>query len=685
MAQINSSLEGRLRNTDLPVTKCLFPVFEAVVNSIYAIDERVNQDAGFANTDGRIRVILNRDNKADLFGGKPEISSITVEDNGIGFTDANYASFCELDSMYRASLGCKGIGRLLWLKAFDSVEIESYYKTENEIRQRHLVFSVNGIKDVSISEQDNEDPAKVLATKIHLNGVSPKFKGALSKYSQEGIAKAIFEHCLWFFLREGGCPDIRVIDGDDSATNLSEIYDQYLCSENIDTDSFQLCDVSFDVLHIRLQKSDKNSNVISYCAENRIVLEEKIKDVVGLYDSAIQTESGPFFYKCFVTSDYLNENVSSDRFTFRIPDKREENNEDELYTDIYFSDIRKKVVETVKSYLAPYLKDTIAAGIEKLQTYVDTKAPYYKPFLASMSADEMSINPNSTDKSMDLLLHQKMMEKEHLLLEQGHDILTIKDGESDDDYEERTRAYFDNIQNLKQSDLTRYVIHRKKILELLKGALAQDDNGHYSKEDRIHQIIMPMHVTSDSEEFGDNNLWIVDERLVFHHFLASDKMFKAMPVTDCDSLKRPDLLVENNIYDNPLLVSEKDVPPFASLRIIEFKRPMRDDMEMGNNPVDQCIDYVKKIRQGTSTTKSGRPINIAESIPAYCYIICDLTPSMQSICLNHDFKKTYDGLGYFGYKSGLNIYFEVISFNQLLNSANERNASFFDKLGLSHN
>lgn len=194
-----------------------------------------------------------------------------------------------------------------------------------------------------------------------------------------------------------------------------------------------------------------------------------------------------------------------------------------------------------------------------------------------------------------------------------------------------------------------------------------------------------MRTTSDSDKFNDNNLWIIDERLVFHHFLASDKTFKSMPVTDCESSKRPDLLVENNIYDNPLLVSEKDNPPFASLRIVEFKRPMRDDMEMNSNPVDQCIDYVEKIRKGSSLTKSGRPINIADSIPAYCYVICDLTPSMHKICLNHDFKKTYDNLGYFGYKSGLNIYFEVISFDQLLNSANERNASFFDKLGISHN
>ena len=126
---LESNLRGRLRNTDLPVSKCLFPLFEAVVNSIYAIDDRIASIDSFASTEGKIRVTLNRSSDSDLFGGKAELSTITIEDNGIGFDDNNYNSFCELDSMYRSNRGCKGIGRLLWLKCFACVEIESFYKS----------------------------------------------------------------------------------------------------------------------------------------------------------------------------------------------------------------------------------------------------------------------------------------------------------------------------------------------------------------------------------------------------------------------------------------------------------------------------------------------------------------------------------------------------------------------------
>ena len=133
--QLGASLQGRLRNTDLPISKCLYPIFEAVVNSIYAIDDRLASDKSFISTDAKNKLKLNRAEKSDLFGGKTEILSISIEDNGIGFNDDNFKSFCELDSMYRASRGCKGIGRLLWLKCFESVEIDSCYMDIDGVKQ----------------------------------------------------------------------------------------------------------------------------------------------------------------------------------------------------------------------------------------------------------------------------------------------------------------------------------------------------------------------------------------------------------------------------------------------------------------------------------------------------------------------------------------------------------------------
>ena len=120
---MQTNLAGRLRNTPLPFSSGLLPLFEAVVNSIHAIEE-----AGLSTNDGRITIEILRKakqeqlNLADAKKRGPDaledIVGYPEADNGIGFTDENMESFHTLDSEHKVSQGCRGIGRLLWLKAF---------------------------------------------------------------------------------------------------------------------------------------------------------------------------------------------------------------------------------------------------------------------------------------------------------------------------------------------------------------------------------------------------------------------------------------------------------------------------------------------------------------------------------------------------------------------------------------
>ncbi len=190
--------------------------------------------------------------------------------------------------------------------------------------------------------------------------------------------------------------------------------------------------------------------------------------------------------------------------------------------------------------------------------------------------------------------------------------------------------------------------------------------------------------TTSNEVLLDNcNLWLVDERLAFHDYLASDKALSAMPITGSVSSKEPDL-VALNVFDNPILVSDSPTPPLASIVVIELKRPMRDGAQAGEerDPIEQAIGYLDRIRQGRVTTAQGRPIPSSEDIPGFCYVICDITPSVEQRCKVHDLTRTSDGLGYFAYKKNYKAYVEVISFDRLVAAAKERNRAFFDKLGL---
>lgn len=133
MAGFTIDLAGRVRNFDLPKNQPLIPLYEAIVNSIYAIQERQQKE----EFDGKIEVEIIRDPQqvAEIEGIDKSINEITgfrIIDNGVGLDDNNMKSFLQSDSTYRADKGGKGVGRFSWLKAFLKTHIESVYKDEND-------------------------------------------------------------------------------------------------------------------------------------------------------------------------------------------------------------------------------------------------------------------------------------------------------------------------------------------------------------------------------------------------------------------------------------------------------------------------------------------------------------------------------------------------------------------------
>ena len=236
---------------------------------------------------------------------------------------------------------------------------------------------------------------------------------------------------------------------------------------------------------------------------------------------------------------------------------------------------------------------------------------------------------------------------------------------------------------IKKSDLAGYICRRKVIIDLFEKALEKDEKGGYVTENIIHELIMPMGKDSNNVPPEDCNLWLLDEKLVFHHYLASDKKISSMPISNGDNLTQPDILALN-IYDQPLLVSENQTLPLASITVIEIKRPMRNDAQPGQetDPIEQTLGYLNQVRNGQVTTDKGRLIPNSKDIPGYCYIVCDLTEKMIRLCKSHDLQETSDHMGYFGFHKQYGAYVEVISFDRLVDSAKKRHRAFFDKLGL---
>ena len=83
---LNTSLKGRLRNTNLPLTNVLHPLFEAAVNSIHSIDSLLKQGKISSLMEGSITIKILRTSQTTAYSDvKPDIIGFEIIDNGVGF------------------------------------------------------------------------------------------------------------------------------------------------------------------------------------------------------------------------------------------------------------------------------------------------------------------------------------------------------------------------------------------------------------------------------------------------------------------------------------------------------------------------------------------------------------------------------------------------------------------------
>ena len=679
---MQTNLRGRLRNTSLPGSHGLLPLFETVVNSIHALEE-----AGVPTDDSCISVEIIRsgqqemafDNMDAAVGRAPEkaIEGFKVTDNGPGFNQVNMASFMTLDSEYKAEKGGRGVGRLLWLKAFQSVEVASAYRDEDgDLKYRRFLFTAErGVEDI-VATGDSPGPKR--STSVYLNGFKQEYRDRAAKTAAK-IAESLLEHCLWYFVRDGSAPHIEVVDAG-SRINLDEEYEKHMLS-SAETDQVKVRGTEFDLTHVKLRTNSSGTHTIAYCAARQVVMQENIAGKIPGLFGRLRDDKDDFLYACYVRSPYLDEKVRSERTSFDISEHA-----DGLLaqTEITLGEIKEAVLVRARGHLSQYLESNLQVARSRLEDFVAKKAPGYRPILRRLRDSELNIDPNASDKEMDVFLHKHQFALEQRLLDEGHDVLRPRDDESGEDYQARVQEYLNAAEDVKMANLAAYVAHRRVILDLFEAALKRKVDGRYSREDLLHSLIMPMGHDSNDIEFDRCNLWIIDERLAFHDYLASDKPLSSIPVTGSVDGKEPDLIALRT-FDQPILVSERKQPPLASIVVVEFKRPMRNDAAEGEDkdPIEQAVGYLKRVRDGEVRTPDGRPIPDSHDIPGYCYVVCDITERVKRRCVDvHDLTRTSDGLGFFGYKKNLKAYVEVISFDGLLDSAKMRNRAFFDKLGL---
>jgi hypothetical protein len=679
--EMKTNLSGRIKNMKLAESKCLMPLFEAVVNSIHAIEDNPEQIGK-----GFIKIEVLRSNQKDIFDDteiSKEIQGFTITDNGIGFNKANMESFNTLDSDYKVTVtrGGKGIGRLYWLLSFKSVHIYSRYIDNNHLQQISFLFDLKS--QITENNEDFDLHIEKTGTKVCLNYYEEKYKKIASKKNLKTIATELLEHCLWFYLRPKGAPRIIVSDSIDEI-DLDTLYSNYM-KKSPESEEVQIKTKNFTVMHVHQYEIQDKPPVLVLTANEREVSSTKLGDKITGIKSKLQDETGVFSYSCYISSPYLDENVRADRQEFDIAPKQSDS--DLLIDEPSIEEIESNLVSKIGSHLSDCLIEGIKKTKVAVENFVSNKAPKYRPVLGRISQDELckGLDETSTDREIEEILHRELFKIEQKLLQDGNNILNPVADEDYAAYMKRIEEYMSIVSDVSKSGLVEYVWHRRAVIALLESFLTQNEDGSYPLEEKAHKLIMPMRSNSNDVFFEQQNLWLIDERLAFHDYLASDLKIGHMDITAENSDGTEPDIVSLNVYDNPILITDREDNLLSSITIIEFKRPMRGNFNFNkdkNNPISQVIDYLERIRDGKICTARGRPLNPKQEIRGYCYVICDPSESLRKICDRMDFEITSDGEGYYLPHKKLKADIEVIFYDKLIREAKQRNYAFFQKLGL---
>lgn len=662
--------EGRVAKMKLQKNQPLLPLIEAVINSLHAVEDA----SGDASS--QIRITAHREQSLQL-GEEAErlvpIEAFTVEDNGIGFTEENQRSFETSDSLYKQQRGGKGVGRLLWLKAFEAAEIESTFGIGKLMQMRKFRFALpDGIDTVpALNCTANE-----CKTSVKLVGFKDPWKEAAPRHLEK-IATAIIEHCFLYFLRSRR-PRMILTDSFETI-DLNQDFDRRF-AETSWTHALKVKGQEFSLRGFRMRASFGQGHKLVLAADSREVVPFLLgRYVANLQQPLTDADGHSFWYFAVTQGAYLDGNVNDARTSFDIPDRVDA--QEDISAEPTLQDIRAACVAQITNDLSPYTQRIEDEKKLRLDQFVQSAQPKYRPIVNRYRSEVLSeLRPNASEHDMDVVLHNVKSRKEIETRQEVRKLLdSFEPPTNEDEHTAKVGELLGRISDFEKSALAEYVVHRKLVLELFEKSLQRNpETATYSLEKVVHDIVFPMQKTSnDDGTYNNQNLWIIDERLTFHSYLSSDKSFASISQIESDSLSRPDIL----IFDRPFLYGGNTDEPLTSILVIEFKRPVRETYD--EDPVTQVYRMIRELRAGRIRDVNGRPVRPANSeIPAYCYVVADITPALQTRVENMGATSTPDNQGYFGYNSNLNAYYEVISYQKVLNDAKKRNHVLFEKLSL---
>lgn len=684
MPALTPNIENRVRKLPKPSnhTQGLQPLFEAVSNAFYAIEDRFDSDmsdAGQADVKAKGQVTISIDNLSN-----PEAVTIAVSDNGIGLDKNRYDAFCVIDTDFKRAKGGKGVGRLFWLDAFDDIEIESSYVENSKIAARAFSFRLNN--------QEQIIPRKGGASPTSQPGTTIKFKGMRTKEYSDHFPKRSDTFLRYFsahFISDfllGTGPGVTVmLDGAISLypKEISElVVGPPLETGLVAHQKFgEISIVGFTCQPEASTGLDGNHQ-LHLLANGRTVETRKIDNLLGLETIEREGVEGLVFHGC-VSATFLDDRVNEGRTAFNLPESM-------------LKEISRHCVEMVKERLLPdQIEKYKTERRDSYQTFVD-RHPIYDFDDPEVQLGRVPFHAKAAeDFAAGLVKYQIRREEERQdAMQEAIDALDLE--EIPANFDETISRVAKDIQASEKLALAQHVVRRKLVLELLEKLLRRirqkdESKDQHHLESTLHSFICPMSIRGDDHnelKSRAHDLWIVDERFAFTRAFSSDKRLDQI-LAEGGSAQRPDLMIWDLAFGMGVTDPEKNVDhvdmsePLTKVMIVEFKRPGRKNYNKAEDQIEQqIVKYLAQLKGGQIETFQRENVRIAEDCVFYCYVVADIVGDL-ALQLS-GWETTANGQGRIRpLKNQYRGSIEVIQWQDLVNDAWQRNKATLYAAGLS--
>ncbi len=659
MPTLSIDFVGRVERLPLRPTSgnALLPLFEAVHNSLHAIEDRFGTTS---DEEGLVTVTIERDAETEP---PSRVHGFRIEDNGIGLNSANYGSFLRPDSRHKQGRGGKGVGRLGWLKVFERIRVHSSYEDGLVLGSRSFDFRLT--EDEQVVEYPGRAGAPTQpGTIVSLSDFAGPFQGRCPE-PPDAILRALAAHFLPVIVSNRSI-QIGVVDGPHrialSAYYNGEVRQVGTSEVRIDLDGEER---AFSIRHLRVSKAMRppsGHHRMFLCGDSRTVADYPLDASLGLGLLA----GGEVYVGC-VSSSYLDAHINPERTGFILP-------EEELAV------IRRLMMTSVGEFLADPIREQQE---RKRQTTTSLVMEYPQFLFINEELNEFigELKPGATSKEdVFVEMARKRFRRQSQVTGLGKRITAP----GSDDVRQLVKTYSSMVTTDQKGVLAEYVVRRKAVLDVLdemRGYEDEEERRSYY-ESALHALVCPMRQDSTQLDYEDHNLWLLDDRLAFFAYFNSDKELRTF--TSLPNEERPDLAFFYGTVSTWL--GEGDAS--GTVVLVEFKRPNRNDYTGNDNPVRQVSDYVALLRRSnTLRDHKGRLRSMNLKTSAYhCYVVADLTETLLREIAILNLQETPDGLGRFGYirsGDGSPTYLEVVPYEKLLRDAKLRNSIFFQKVGLT--